>query len=145
MKLNQSNSALRVCVDSATDGQLSGRVLGERLENPLIFKDISNLLLQIDDLLNVQDYPRAFQHKRSFGAEEKATAPPPAELVGNFMSKKMVEDSSGEIATLTVQVVTRQNTTWQGNIVWLDGRLPSQEFRSALEFVRIVHNTLIKP
>ncbi|MCL1906035.1 MAG: hypothetical protein FWG06_03390, partial [Clostridiales bacterium] len=64
MKLNRGNSSLRICVDSVAHGQASGRVYGQRLEEPLLFSDIGDLLIKIDDLLNVQDYPRAFQRKR---------------------------------------------------------------------------------
>ncbi|MCL1976155.1 MAG: hypothetical protein FWG61_08355 [Firmicutes bacterium] len=143
MKLNQSNSDLRICVDSIAQGQISGRVYGQRLEHPLVFADIGDMLLQIDDILNAQDYPRAFQRKRSFGVEQKSTAPLPIELEGVYMSKETVETSYGKIATYNVNITTRQNTSWQGIIDWLDDS-PIITFRSALEFIHIINEAIKK-
>ena len=139
MKLTKSNSSLRVCVDNAENGRIEGRVYGQRLEEPLLFADIGGLLLQIDDVLNAQDYPRAFQRKRSFGGEEKPIPSPPAgaEISGDFMSEEMVEESRGRVATFKLDIITRLNTSWQGSLDWLDGRPPAP-FRSALEFIRII-------
>jgi len=138
MKLSKSNSSLRVCVDSIAHGQISGRVYGQRLEKPLYFADIGDMLLQIDDVMNAQDYPRAFQRMRSFDQEEKAAPPlPAAEISGAFMSKQAVEESAGEAATFCLNVNTRQNTTWQGSLDWLDGQEPLA-FRSVLELIRII-------
>jgi hypothetical protein len=143
MKLSQNNSALRVCVDSVAGGQIGGRVYGQRLTEPLLFADIGDLLLQIDAVLNSQDYPRAFQRKRSFGAGEKETPPADKEFGGNFMSKETVEASQGEIGTHILNIFMRQNTSWQGSIDWLDGS-PSRGFRSALEYIRLVNEALKK-
>jgi hypothetical protein len=143
MRLDQSNSALRICVDCITHGQINGRVYGQRLARPLIFGDIGDMLLQIDDVLNAQNYPRAFQRKRRFGMEDNAAAPPLKEISGDLMSKDAVEASRGEIFTFSVNIIARQNTSWQGYIDWLDGsRLI--DFRSALEFIRIVSDVLKK-
>jgi hypothetical protein len=143
MKLNQRNSALRLCVDSIDSGRINGRIYGQRLEKPLLFADIGDMLLQIDDVLNAQDYPRAFQRKRSFGEEQQVMPPPPIEISGDFMSKEAVEASVGEIATYIINITTRQNTTWQGSIDWLDNSLP-REFRSVLELIRILSEMIKK-
>lgn len=143
MRLNQENSALRICVDSFTNGQIAGKVYGQRLEKPLIFADIGSLLLQIEDVLNAQDYPRAFQRKRSFLKDENISDLPPNKVSGDFMSKDAVASNSGEIATFIVMIITRQNTSWQGMINWLDEN-PHQHFQSALEFIRIVNDKIMK-
>jgi len=143
MKLNKRNSDLRICIDSIADGQISGRVYGQRLENPLLFADIGSMLLQIDDMLNAQDYPRAFQRKRSFSEEQQVTAPSSPEISGDFMRKEDVEANQGKIATYNINIVTRQNTSWQGAIDWLDGS-PPQAFRSVLELIRIFSDSIKK-
>jgi len=143
MRLDQSNSTLRICVDSVVNGQISGRVYGQRLAKPLLFSDIGDMLLQIDDVLNAQNYPRAFQRKRSFGVEENATAPSLKEISGDFMCKEAVEASHGEELTFNINITTRQNTSWQGYIDWLNGS-PPVDFRSALAFIRIVNTALKK-
>ncbi|MCL1905795.1 MAG: hypothetical protein FWG06_02165, partial [Clostridiales bacterium] len=78
----------------------------------------------------------------SFGVEQRATAPPPKELEGDFMSIETVKAAQGETATFGINVTMRQNTSWQGSIDWLDGSDPT-DFISALEFIRIVHDAVI--
>ncbi|MCL1816738.1 MAG: hypothetical protein FWG43_03950 [Clostridiales bacterium] len=141
MKLNHNNSALRICIDTIEHGIISGRVFGQRLAEPLFFSDISDLLLQIDEVLNAQDYPRAFQRKRSFSAVEKTQAPALAELSGHFMDIETVQSAFGAVATHSINIISRQNTSWQGSIDWLDETAPTN-FKSALEYIRIVNNEL---
>ena len=40
-----------------------------------------------------------------------------------------------------VQVISAQNSTWQGTVTWADGR-KKMPFRSALELIRLIDSTL---
>lgn len=40
-----------------------------------------------------------------------------------------------------VQVISTQNSTWQGTVTWADGR-QKKPFRSALELIRLIDSTL---
>ena len=59
--LNAPSSALRVCVDHAGGGYLSGLVYSQRVTEPIPFTDIGNLLLRLDEVLEAQNFPQAFQ------------------------------------------------------------------------------------
>ena len=141
MRLNHGNAGLRVCIDKIENGQVHGWVLGQRLEEPMLFEDLGNLILQIDELLDRQDFPRAFQRRRSF-APAQPTGRMPQELTGSFMEAQMVAQGKGKLVTLEVSIISRQNTSWQGTIDWLDGS-KQQGFRSALEFVRHINDRLV--
>ncbi len=141
MKLNHVNAVLRICIDKNNNGQIGGRVFGQRLENTLIFDDLLNFILMIDALLDKQNFPRAFQRRRSFAQQELPSRPPAAEIEGDLMSKDFVEEQLGALATLELSIITRQNTSWQGTIVWQDNK-QRQSFKSALEFVRHINKRL---
>ena len=57
---------LRVCVDSISEGGISGRLLGQRLASVENFSDLGSLLLILDRHLSRTGYPQAFQRARSF-------------------------------------------------------------------------------
>lgn len=143
MILNLINSTFRVCVDGVADGHISGRVYGQRLVSPLLFRDMGDFILQAEDVMDEQDFPRAYQRKRSFTPEQEGPTHLDVELEGNFMSSAQVEAEKGSLCTFVVSVATRQNTSWQGKIDWLNGEQP-QVFNSALELIRVVDKRLVK-
>ncbi|MDO4581751.1 MAG: hypothetical protein Q4B96_04105 [Bacillota bacterium] len=46
-----------------------------------------------------------------------------------------------EKATFIIQLNSRQNSTWQGSLVWSD-RNVSKRFRSALEMLKLIDSAL---
>jgi hypothetical protein len=48
--------------------------------------------------------------------------------------------SSGR-KTFVVQILNRQNATWQGLITWTEGQ-QTQSFRSALELIKLIDSAL---
>lgn len=146
MKLNLSNASLRICVNEVVKGRISGMVFSQRLREPMPFSDIASLLLQVEELLDEQDFPRAFQRKRQFPAKQGARPErgrawrPPGELPEDesrpYMALEAVEAAKGAIATFVIYIITRQNTSWQGKVDWLDGT--EERFSSALELIYLI-------
>ena len=62
IRLNHNSAALRVCVDRAEQGRISGRVFGQRLVRPIVFTDIGDLLLQVEAVLDAQNFPLSLIH-----------------------------------------------------------------------------------
>ena len=155
MKLNHYMSFLRVAIDSRDDGCISGRVYSQRLKEPLPFRDTTSLLLEIEELLDKQDFPRAFQRKRTFGEQSRRKrgmdAPQRNHTAGlspdggdgetpderPYMAADAVKSAKGEIFTFDINVITRQNTTWQGYIDWLDGS-GKMVYNSVLELLSMI-------
>ena len=149
MKLNHYMAFLRVAVDENTNGRIAGNVYSQRLEEPIRFSGTEDLLLRIDDLLDKQDFPRAFQKKRSF-AEDAPKAASAAHAVHrdedeqeepDLMDEETVSRATGRIATFALNVITRQNTSWQGYLDWLDGS-PKIAYNSDLELVEMIMERL---
>lgn len=138
-RLNQTTAALRVCVDQAGGGQLSGRVVGQRLTGPFFFRDVGSLLLQTEAVMDAQNFPQAFQQTRSFAP--RSVGVPAASCLEQGMSAQQVNQSYGTVSTFVLYVHTRQHTTWQGAVDWLDGSAP-QSYESVLELIKLIDRHL---
>lgn len=138
--LNHISAAFRVCVDGAEDGRISGRVFSQRLTAPLLFSDIGNLLLQMEAVLDKQNFPQAFQRTRSF-SPAKGAAVPAAPSLTDGMSAETVAAAAGALCTFTLYVITRRSTTWQGRVDWLDGT-PPETFSSVLDLIKLTDQRL---
>lgn len=135
-QINHGSNAVRVCVDSTQGGHLSGRIYSRHISEPLSFSDAGNLVLMVEDILDAQNFPQAFQRARMFVAREPAVSPV-ANTPEDCLSADAVLAASGDKATFEVTVLSRQSSTWQGFIDWLDGN-PPLPFSSDLEFLRLV-------
>jgi hypothetical protein len=146
LRLNYNSAKLRICVDSADGGAISGRVYSGRLKDPLVFQDLNSLVLRLDRLMDEQNYPQAFQRKRTFrtvappSKKDKAAAPE-EEDDRPYMDAETVDRAVGKRATFVLQVLSRQNTNWQGHVDFLDGA-GDREFESELGFLALVNEFL---
>ena len=106
--------ATTVCVDT-----YHPRVLSGRLHNPALpaeglrFESLVEFLLAMEDLLNETHFPQSFTAVRSFRTSSQRAAVPAGE-----------QTATGRLATFTVSVLFRQNTSWQGSVSWLERKLP---------------------
>ena len=149
LRLNYNSAKLRICVDGVDGSVVSGRVYSGRLKEAFFFLDLNDLVLRLDRLMDEQNYPQAFQRKRTF-----KTAAPPAKKkkAGDaaagaeeddrpYMDEETVARAAGERATFVLQVLSRQNTNWQGYVDFLDGA-GNREFESELGFLALVNDFL---
>jgi hypothetical protein len=141
LHLNYNTSKFRICVDDIEHNIVSGRVFSGRLKDPIEFPDLNSLVLRLDRLMDEQNYPQAFQRKRSF----KTSAPRAARsgAAGEdqddgrpYMDEKTVAGAAGAKASFVLQVISRQNTNWQGFVEFPDGG--RKEFESELGFLEMV-------
>ena len=133
IQLSYHAAALRVCVDTAEAGCYGGRVVSQRLSDPIHFRDITDFVTQVDALLDAQRFPQAFQRIRSF--TDKSLPDVPAVTSKEEMSAaEEVNAAHGAVTTFILQIFSRRNASWQGAIDWMDGS-PRQMFDSTLEFL----------
>jgi hypothetical protein len=145
VKLNHYMAFLRVAVDGYEAGRISGGVYSQRLKEPLAFDSTSDLLLKIENLMDDQDFPRAFQRKRTFSgkgpAKTQGRPAKPERDERENMDAETVNQARGKISTFALNVITRQNTSWQGYLDWLDGS-DRQAFNSDLELLSMISGRL---
>ena len=138
-KIDHQNGALRICVDRLEGSRAGGRVLSQRLTGPMAFSDLGSLLLQLEALLEKQNFPQAFQRMRSFTTETPEY--PDGLLPEGAMPAAAVSEARGEKATFVLRILTRQNATWQGVLEWLEGER-RDSFSSDLEFLKLLERDL---
>jgi len=119
----------RVCIDSYENGVLCGSLHNPYFEQGCSFESTTQFLLEMEKLLEQMEFPKAFQSPRTF-AKTSDTTGPPAEI-----------RCSGNLATFTIRVLFRQNASWQGSVVWHEGR-QEESFRSVLELLLLMHSAL---
>ena len=95
------------------DGNLSGRLIHPRLEDPVPIRSLPELILTLNTLMR-QDAPPA--DCRRIRQEPEAPA--------------------DTLATLRIQILFREHYTWQGSILWEEQGV-RLAFRSVLELIQI--------
>lgn len=96
------------------------------------FHGLMQLMVKMENAMEAaEEGPQSFTTMRTF------SVPP-------FFTAKYEEaefSAAGKVATFSVQVMFRMNSTWQGRVTWLEGQ-QSQSFRSALELMMLMNSAL---
>ena len=122
-----------ICVDSYDNRIPAGVVLDPYRNEPKPFHGVVQLLKEMERKLDGMNLPQSSGKMRSFAVppltEEPAVPPQEAEHGG------------GKLATFAVNVIFRQNASWQGTVTWVDcGR--EESFRSVLELIVLLDSAL---
>ena len=131
-KWGDAHSALLICVDDFSGSIPSGKIYQAEEGEDISFQGLIQLLIQMERILDEMEFPKAFTAVRSF----QETIPKEPERSEENVRK-------GRLATLSVKVIFRQNTSWQGSVAWLDEQ-KEQSFRSVLEFIMLLNSALEK-
>ena len=123
--------AIVVCVDDYQDGILSGRVSIPFLRAEYSFCNTMDFLKKTDVMLERMKFPTSFSEYQTFNNEA------PDENAGK------VPVMDGKLATFLLRVIFRENASWQGSILWMDGR-QGESFRSTLEMLMLMDSALDK-
>lgn len=111
-------------------------------EEPVRLADVCELLLAGDSILDKLKLPQASTKMRSFAEEPEQAEREQAEKESvSHMAESEITEQKGEKATFVVHVQFRQNSTWQGNLVWAEKK-KTKNFRSALELLKLIDSAL---
>ena len=119
-----------VCIDSYENGVPVGRFYNPYLEDGRTFRSMTQFLIEMERTLDTMDFPKAFTAARSFATPPIHITGPPGE-----------QTRQGKLATFTVKVLFRQNASWQGTVLWTEGRR-EQSFRSVLELILLMDSAM---
>lgn len=139
--MNILNTVVRsvVCIDKTVRGDFVGRLYNCYMEEPIEFEQINQMLGAINRLLNRVNWPQATFELRSFSDVKPKLYNP--ETIREYMTLEELDNFHGALATFSVAISTRQNATWQGEIIWVETgtALP---FASELELLRVMGDTM---
>lgn len=114
-----SANRFRVCIDSYRE-DISGRVYSPLCEEEIAFQGIGELLLKMDRLFDRMGYPQAFQNKRSF-EHKTETENLYRGIPQTVQDTESIRRQAGRHYTCDIEVESRRNTSWQGEILAVDG------------------------
>lgn len=118
-----------VLVHNYQDRCPSGILSGPRLNTPVTFHGLAQLLMTMEDLMDQNNTPQRGEEPRSFQHSEHPLRP-----AGPVNEKPL--------AVFRVNVLFRQNASWQGTLIWMDREMDAQ-FRSVLELIRLMDSALM--
>ena len=129
---NEAYRTTAICVDSYENSVMSGRFynLGQE-DDGTVFQSLTQLLIGMEHQLNTANYPQSFTTIRAFVPMSEPRREESIE----------VPRKRGVVGTFFVKVLFRQHTSWQGTIIWQEGRC-EQTFRSVLELILLMDSAL---
>lgn len=126
-----------VCVDGYENGEPSGRIYHCYDTDPWMFTDVVTLIERTDALFDSISFPQASTRIRELVKTERIKKETPEKVT----TAQSVAEHRGGRGTFLMQVQYRQNSSWQGEVEWLEGA-EIQRFKSELELLKILSNSL---
>lgn len=127
-----------ICVDNYENSIPKGFVCSQIYEFPLPFCGVIELFKIIDNIMDDLAFPQKSMDYRRFSRYIDEESEHELKL---YNDEKSLLTNQGKIATFMVQVLFRQNATWQGNISWLNNK-KTQNFRSSLEMLKLMDDAI---
>ena len=131
---------INICVDENHHGEISGRMYHCYSEEPVRFVNIVELIREAEKLFDTIAFPQASTKTRQF-AEESRKQTAPMKRPMKVVHQEDVAGNAGELGTFITSVRFRQNSTWQGEIYWVEKEEMSR-FIDILDFIKKIDNAL---
>ena len=125
--------AMLVAVDSYDHQVPAGRLFYPAREECGAFSSLTQLLLQMNACMDVENTPQAFHAVRTFF--------PRTEFLAGEKDEKTL--STGKLLTFTVLVLYRRNSSWQGKVTWME-QGATERFRSVLELIHLINSAALE-
>jgi hypothetical protein len=117
-------------VTSYENKTLQGVFINSFYENEMRFENLIQLLFLMEKLQDELSFPQKAMEQRTFTGTKEHQAETAAQ-----------QGSYETLATFKVNVLFRQNASWQGSVQWVERESESQ-FRSVLELVMLIDSVL---
>ncbi len=120
-----------VYIDSYDDGVPKGKIENPFYEEAQSFESLTQFLTIMECTLDLTKLPQSFTAQRDFG-EARAFE------MKNYGRRKC---DRAKLASFSLCIRFRQNSTWQGSLQWLEGG-QKHNFRSALEMILLLDSAI---
>lgn len=131
--------AMGICIDTYDNGEVSGRVFSAIREKPVEFTSAISLIKVINGLCDEADTPQTTMRCRTFASQ---TGLGRVHAVDPRRFNYLKIDFRGTVATFSIRVQYRQNSSWQGTLCWIEAER-EESFRSVMEFLLLMDSALI--
>ena len=131
-----------VCVDGVENGDIYGRYFHRYKKEETFFPDSATLVIEMERFYDAIGYPQAAIKTRKF-IERKGGRIPAKEHMAVISDSQTLMQFRGKLATFLVGVTSRQNASWQGDVVWMEQQI-RKHFCSDMELVVFVDDAVKK-
>jgi hypothetical protein len=125
-----------ISVYSYADKALRGTVTNPYFKDPIAFDNAIQLIMIIDELQDAINFPLESTRTRSFTPMDDGTS-----LLASRKVFSGADILARPLASFKLNIMFRQNSSWQGGLVWIENHAESQ-FRSLLELIMLLDNAL---
>lgn len=131
-----------VCVDGVENGDIYGRYFHWYKKEETFFPDSATLVIEMERFYDAIGYPQAATKTRKFMEREREKVPAKEHMTVIYDSQTLMQ-FRGKLATFLVGVTSRQNASWQGDVVWMEQKI-RKHFCSDMELVVFVDDAVKK-
>jgi len=141
-----------VCVDDNKDADYQGLIYHQYADEPISFNGVASMILEMENLFDEWDFPQRGLAERKFDKKkENHKRPVPEteddklkiEIISDAHGVRNVQNKKGKLATFVIQVVYRQDASWQGHVIYQEDN-EKLDFNSALELIKIIDRAVTK-
>lgn len=125
---------LHICVDVLDQAHIEGRVYNPTLKEPIVFNDINELFLKVDQMYDRNGNPQSSNIKRIF-TRVKSHQSSYQRHPKQYEDYEDLLKYQGEVLTFDLVVLTRHMSSWQGYYFY-NGEM--HEFQEILEIVKFI-------
>lgn len=129
---------INICVNERMHGEISGEIYHCYEKEPMLFSNVVEMLRKIEDLFDRICFPQASTKTRSF-----YETPPAGRTIRpeKVVMQQDVIQYRGTVGSFVTCVKFRQNSTWQGELFWMEKGIKRQ-FANTLDFIKILDSAL---
>lgn len=131
-----------VCVDGVENGDIYGRYFHRYKKEETFFLNSAMLFSEVEQFYDIIGYPQAAMRTRNFIEREREKIPAKEHMTVIYDSQTLMQ-FRGKLATFLVGVTSRQNASWQGDVVWMEQKI-RKHFCSDMELVVFVDDAVKK-
>lgn len=110
---------LNICVDCNLNGEVKGRVYHCYKLQPVEFSNVIELVREAEQFFDDIAFPQASTKTRSLVEKNDKTIMQ-VRRPEKVVASEAVAQNRGELASFLTNVRFRQNSTWQGEALWLE-------------------------
>ena len=141
-----------VCIDDDKDADYQGLIYHQYADEPISFNGIASMILEMENLFDEWDFPQRGLAERKFDKKKENHKRPVSEtqddrlkieIISDTHGVRNVQNKKGKLATFVIQVVYRQDASWQGHVIYQEDN-EKLDFNSALELIKIIDRAVTK-
>ncbi len=134
-----SANCIRLCFDSYDDNECRGKICAIALEEDIVFFNLTDLIIRIDDAYNKIGQPQPHQVLRSFRETEGYF--PYNSHPAYYHSSEEIAGRTGKLETIDLVMISRRRAEWQGILKNIKGTVIGK-FESSVKCMELLEGML---